>query len=245
MFPQTFRQPRNDAFSASTTLTRTAGRHLVKVGGEARAYQFFRIDNASSNGVFGFSGLFTRRDPLSGTGAASGSGFATFLLGLPTSGNVTTGTPRTEQYRYYAVYVQDDWKINARATLNMGLRWDYQPPVTVQDDLTVSAFDDATTNPLQSQLPQGAATINPATGQPMTLIGGLEFANRGGPSRRTRVTGTTSSRAWASVQDQQLAHRAEQLRPVVSRAFERGPGWGLHDGLPADDAVHRHSAERD
>ena len=79
------------------------------------------------------------------------------------------------------MYLQDDWKINARTTLNMGLRWDYQPPVTVKDDLTVSAFDDVSTNPLQSQLPQGAATINPATGQPMTLIGGLEFANRGGP----------------------------------------------------------------
>jgi len=181
MFPQTFRQPKNDAFSASSTLTRTTGRHLMKVGAEARAYQFFRIDNNNSNGVFGFSSLFTRRDPLTGGGAVSGNGMATFLLGLPTSGSVATGTPRTEQYRYYAVYLQDDWKINARATLNVGLRWDYQPAVTVKDDLTVSGFDASTTNPLQSQLPQGAATINPVTGQPLTLRGGLQFANRGGP----------------------------------------------------------------
>ena len=164
MFPQTFRQPTNDAFSASSTLTRSAGRHLLKIGGELRAYQFFRIDNANSNGLFGFSNLFTRRDPLTGTGATSGNGFATFLLGLPTSGSVVTGTPRTEQYRYFAVYLQDDWKISARATLNMGLRWDYQPPVTVRDDLTVSAFDDATIN-LCSHSAAAPATINPATGQ--------------------------------------------------------------------------------
>ena len=79
------------------------------------------------------------------------------------------------------MYLQDDWKLGSRATLNVGLRWDYQPPVTVKDNLTVSDFDFNATNPLQSQLPQGAATINPATGQPLILIGGLLFANRGGP----------------------------------------------------------------
>ena len=181
MFPRTFRRPKNDAYSASTTLSKSLGKHLAKIGGEARAYQFYRQDEVGSNGVFAFGNQFTRRDPLSNTGAASGNEFATFLLGLPTSGSVQTGTPRTEQYRYYALFAQDDWKLGSRATLNLGLRWDYQPAVTVKDDLTVSGFDFNATNPLQSQLPQGAATINPATGQPLTLKGGLLFANRGGP----------------------------------------------------------------
>jgi hypothetical protein len=181
MFPRTFRQPRNDAYSASTTLSKTMGRHLAKIGAEYRAYQFYRQDEVNSNGVFAFTNQFTRRDPLNNTGAASGNEFATFLLGLPTSGSVQTGTPRTEQYRYYAAFIQDDWKLSSRATLNVGLRYDYQPPVTVKDDLTVSGFDFNAINPLQSQLPQGAATINPATGQPLTLHGGLLFANRGGP----------------------------------------------------------------
>jgi hypothetical protein len=181
MFPRTFRQPKNDAYSASTTLSRTMGKHFAKMGGEFRAYQFYRQDEVNSNGVFGFSNFFTRRDAIITTGDASGNGLATFLLGLPTSGSVTTGTPRTEQYRYYALFAQDDWKLGSRATLNVGLRWDYQPPVTVKDNLTVSGFDATATNPLQSQLPQGAATINPATGQPLILRGGLQFANRGGP----------------------------------------------------------------
>ncbi len=181
MFPRTFRRPKNDAYSASTTLSKTLGRHLAKIGGEYRAYQFYRQDEVASNGSFTFGNNFTRRDPLSNSGAASGNEFATFLLGLPTSGNVVIGTPRTEQYRYYAAFIQDDWKIGARATLNLGLRYDYQPPVTVKDNLTVSGFDFNAVNPLQSQLPQGANTINPATGQPLTLKGGLLYANRGGP----------------------------------------------------------------
>jgi hypothetical protein len=178
MFPRTFRRPKSDAYSVISSLSKTIGKHFAKAGGEFRAYQFYRLDDANTNGTFNFNNQFTRRDPLSNTGAASGSAFASFLLGLPNSGSVDIGTPRTEQYRYYAVYVQDDWKISARATLNMGLRWDYQPPVTVKDDLTVSRFDTTSTNPLQSQL---RTTINPATGQPLNLAGGLVFANRGGP----------------------------------------------------------------
>ena len=181
MFPRTFRQPKNDAYSVNSNITKSMGRHFAKLGGEFRAYQFYRQDEVNSNGTFGFENDFTRRDPFSTTGATSGNSFATFLLGLPTSGNVTLGTPRTEQYRYYAVYLQDDWKLAAGTTINLGLRWDYQPAVTVQDDLTVSGFDFNVVNPLQSQLPQGANTINPATGQPLTLEGGLLFANRGGP----------------------------------------------------------------
>jgi outer membrane receptor protein involved in Fe transport len=181
MFPRTFRQPKNDAFSVNSNLSKSMGKHFLKVGGEARAYRFFRYDEVASNSTFTFNNDFTRRDPLTNTGAASGSGFATFLLGLPTGGSVVTGTPRTEQYRYYAVYMQDDWKLTPRLTINAGLRWDYQPPVTVKDNLTVSGFDFDVTNPLQSQLPQGSNTINPATGQPLILSGGLLFANRGGP----------------------------------------------------------------
>jgi carboxypeptidase family protein len=183
MFPRTFRRPKNDAYSLNSNVSKSLGRHFVKLGGEARAYQFFRQDEVSSNGTFTFANTFTRRDPLNNTGATSGSGMASFLLGLPTSGNVTLGTPRTEQYRYYAVYLQDDWKLGSRATINAGLRWDYQPPVSVKDNLTLSGFDSTSTNPLQAQLPQGAATINPATGQPLTLRGGFLFANHGGPER--------------------------------------------------------------
>jgi hypothetical protein len=178
MFPRTFRQVKNDAYSVHTSLSKTMGRHLAKVGTEARAYQFYRFDEVNSNGQFSFGNDFTRRDPNNNNNPVSGNGFATFLLGLPTGGGVATGTPRTEQYRYYALYLQDDWKLSTRATINVGLRWDYQPAVTVKDNLTVSGFDTSSRNPLQSQL---TTTINPATGQPLDLRGGLLFANRGGP----------------------------------------------------------------
>ena len=243
MFPRTFRQPKNDAYSASTTLSKTMGRHFAKLGGEFRAYQFFRQDEVNSNGVFGFGNLFTRRDPLNNTGAASGNGLATFLLGLPTNGSVVTGTPRTEQYRYYALFVQDDWKLSSRATLNVGLRWDYQPPVTVKDNLTVSGFDANVTNPIQARLPQGAATINPATGQPLVTKGGLLFANQ----RRSRVAvqGRLEQHPAARrlhLQGQRLAAGAHQLRPVLPGTLERRAERRLH--RPTSSGRRRSSRRR-
>ena len=180
MFPRTFRRPRNDAYSLLSNLSKSVGRHFVRIGGEYRAYQFLRIDENNTNGVFGFDGTFTRRDPLSGAGAASGNGMASFLLGLPASGSVSVGTPRTEQYRYYALFLQDDWKLTSRLTLNVGLRYDYQPPVTVKDNLTASGFDTTTPNPFRTQV---TTTINPATGQPLNIVGGLLYANQGGPEQ--------------------------------------------------------------
>jgi carboxypeptidase family protein len=178
LFPRTFRRPRNDAYSVNSSLSRTMGKHFAKLGGEYRAYQFYREDEFRSNGNFDFGNNFTRRDPQNNNNPTSGSNFATFLLGLPTGGNVDTGIPRTERYRYYALFAQDDWKLGSRATLNLGLRWDYQPPVTVADNLTVTDFDTTSVNPLQSQL---TTTINPATGAPLNLRGGLIYANHGGP----------------------------------------------------------------
>ncbi|MGH9198931.1 MAG: hypothetical protein ACRD1T_24790, partial [Acidimicrobiia bacterium] len=83
MFPNTFRQVRNDAFSVRSSLSTSRGEHLFKFGGEYRAYNYFRIDGAASNGTFDFGTNFTRRNPLQGD-TTSGNGFASFLLGLPT-----------------------------------------------------------------------------------------------------------------------------------------------------------------
>ncbi len=109
----------------------------------------------------------------------------------------------------------------------------------------MSGFDFNVVNPLQSQLPQGANTINPATGQPLTLTGGLLFANRGGPKSPYKSDwNNIQPRIGIATACHRLAERTCQLRPRVPRALERRPGRRLHHRLPALDAVHREGAEQ-
>src|SRR5439155_11038843 len=93
-----------------------AGNHSIKTG--------FSFDRQQANG-FGqqqIAGSVTfdfRNTSVPGaTTQTSGSSFASFLLGTAYSGSTETIRYLQQIYPYYATYVQDDWRINPRLTLN-------------------------------------------------------------------------------------------------------------------------------
>jgi outer membrane receptor protein involved in Fe transport len=179
MFAQGFRRTLNDIWTAQSTVSRTMGGHLVKGGAEFRLYRLFRQNVGNNNGQYDFSAGFTQRDPTR-SDSTSGVALASFLLGYPSAGRVDINAESDQRYSNYSVFIQDDWKLSSRATVNAGLRWDYQKPVTEVDNRQTVGFDMTSPNPLQ--LPAG--TINPATGQPFgTLRGGLKYAGANGAPR--------------------------------------------------------------
>jgi hypothetical protein len=180
LFPNGFAQSVNNIYGVQSTLSRTTGRHLLKAGGEFRMYQLVREGVGNNMGFFDFNTNYTQRDPNANGSNTQGNGFASFLLGLPDAGSVDVNTRSDQRYANYSVFVQDDWKLSPRATLNLGLRWDHQSPVVERDNAQVVGFDAAAVNPIQ--LPPG--TINPATHQPFgTLKGGVLFAGVNGNPR--------------------------------------------------------------
>lgn len=95
------------------------GRHNLTFGGEVRRNRLDLLSQQNPRGTF----LFTDN--------ATGSAFADFLLGLPSTGSIAFG----DEGRYfdgasYAAYFTDDFRTNARLTLNLGVRWDYEAPMT-------------------------------------------------------------------------------------------------------------------
>jgi outer membrane receptor protein involved in Fe transport len=116
-------QPRN-VWSTLGSITWQHGKHSLKFGGDWRILNFNEGQNSSASGTFSFERQFTQGPNAVQASATSGYGFASFLLGTPSSGNVNAINPISTQGLYYAAYVQDDWKVSDRLTLNIGLRWD-------------------------------------------------------------------------------------------------------------------------
>jgi outer membrane receptor protein involved in Fe transport len=168
-FPGTFSRTLNSIVSAQASLSKTRGSHFIKVGGDVRTYLLDRVSLGDANGRFDFSRGFTQRDPQSGD-PLSGNAFASFLLGYPSGGGVDINAVSSRRYPYYALFVQDDWKPTGRLTINLGLRWDYQAPVTEADNLMTVGFDGTSANPFQ--VPG------------LALNGGLLFAGVDGHSNR-------------------------------------------------------------
>jgi hypothetical protein len=138
----------SDASSVSETLHKTIGSHSVKFGGEVRVLRDNYIAPTSSFGNFDFNKGFTQADPFRGD-AASGNAFASFLLGYPAGGFVPINATFNYQHLYYGLFFQDDWRVNRKLTLNLGLRWDYESPITERYNQLNAGFDKDAVSPFQ------------------------------------------------------------------------------------------------
>jgi outer membrane receptor protein involved in Fe transport len=126
-------QPRN-TYSVLGAVTKLTGRHQLKFGFDYRVLQFNAFQNNNASGAFTFSrGVTQGPNPLQARPDA-GHGFASFLLGAGTGGEIEHISGLALQRRYYAFYVQDDWKITPRVTLNAGLRYDLTTGQTERQD---------------------------------------------------------------------------------------------------------------
>src|SRR5215831_7817397 len=100
------------------------GRHSTKFGFEYLAGIYRRIDNNNTWGTVSFSAAGTGNQNV----ANSGNDFASFLLGAASGGSFRYPDDTAFHWPYYAWYAQDDFKVSAKLTVNIGLRYEIPVP---------------------------------------------------------------------------------------------------------------------
>jgi hypothetical protein len=128
-------------FQYGDTLSIVHGKNSLKMGPQLRWSQFNLFQIGQPRGAFSFSGEFTADSPSSGDG--SGNGLADMLLGLPTTSTISTLTYFGNRQQTYGGFIQDDYQVSSKLTLNLGVRYDYTTPITEAHNRQ-SNFDFAT-----------------------------------------------------------------------------------------------------
>jgi len=117
----------NDIFVTIDNVSWQKGRHSLEMGGEWRAYQYNTLQGGNLAGYFNFGRAETAGESIQT--ANSGNGFASFLLGQPSSAGAGM---QIQQPRFIghaaALYMQDQYKVSNQLTLQLGVRWDVAVP---------------------------------------------------------------------------------------------------------------------
>ncbi len=145
----------NNTYSATDNLQWLHGKHSITVGAQAVEVQYNYISNEtySSPLTYTFSGTQTVGYSATGSSLANtGLPFASFMLGAVGSSTVSVGIPGLgSRWLDPSSWVQDDYRITPRLTVNAGLRWDIWPAIHEVHDL-ITWLDPTTQNPLTGNL---------------------------------------------------------------------------------------------
>ena len=206
--------------TVKANVTKAAGTHSIRTGFEFRAYQetdkFFGFQQT---GTFNFDSTWTR-GPLDNSAVSPGSigqSVAALLLGLPSSSsNVARSADYAEQSNSWGFFVQDDWKVAPRLTLNLGLRYEFEQPLHERYNKSVLGFDPAYAQPFSAQAAANfAANTASQISQISTIraLGGLTFAGVNGNPTGLYNTPKT------------------QLMPRIGLAYQMGQNTVLRGGF--------------
>ena len=159
----------NDSYTAAGSLTWIRSAHSLKMGAEYRNYRANNNQMCGSILAYGFGRGFTQGPDPNVAAANSGFGVASFMLGAASSGDLSRCPTTTYQVPYQAYFVQDDWKVTRRLTLNLGLRYEVEGALTDRFN-AFSIFDSNAKYTVGGQ----------------SLTGGLVYPGVGGRDRGNR-----------------------------------------------------------
>jgi hypothetical protein len=151
----------NTAYSINGSITKTKGRHTIKVGGIGRQIEWTAFGN--NQGLQ----LTTTKAFTANSSGVGGNGIASFLLGIPASTSITEVATARAFLHSYGFFGTDTWQVTPKLTLNLGVRWEQPGSYSdVNNNNTVLSTNLATSLPNYT---------NPVTNTSNATVGGLVY----------------------------------------------------------------------
>jgi trimeric autotransporter adhesin len=155
----------NSPYTINGTLSKLWGSHSFKIGGDVRRLSVELATESELSGHFEFNSLFTSNN---GTG---GHELASLLLGLPSTGRVPYNKGEGDWFtKYYGAYIQDDWRVNSKLSVNYGVRFEHEDGLQEAENRQSVGFDREAISPLNALVPKTGLLAG------RTITGGLIFA---------------------------------------------------------------------
>jgi len=205
----------NKIYSVQPNISLARGNHNIRTGADVRATNVFNENYGNAGGQIDFTRQFTRAT-LNSTADLEGNGFASFLLGAPSGGSVPVNAFPHYNWMFVAPWVQDDWRVSGRLTLNFGFRWDFNSPVHESQDRLNYAFDQTLINPISSRVGQ-------------QVLGGIRFVGVDGAPKTPWAYDWNNwqPRAGAAFQ----INEKTVLRAGYGRYYENPTGQSVSNGF--------------
>ena len=167
-------------------VTKILGKHTINAAFDNRLD--FRTGGGGGNtsGTFNFSTTFVRKDDDGASPNSSvGLAWAAFALGVPNAINVQTNDTYALLTPYYAGFVQDNWRITTKLTLNLGLRAEYEGGATERYNRMIGTFDKTLTLPIAAaaQAAYAAAPVPELAASQFQVVGGTIYPGSFGAPR--------------------------------------------------------------
>ena len=170
--------------TVAAVLNKTVSAHAFKGGMEMRIYG--ERNNPPGNdqsGRYQFTNAYTRdrSNGSSGTDYQGLQSYAAFLLGMPSTTSIVRPATYDEHSTTWGFFVQDDWRVNDRLTLNLGLRYEFEQPLVEKTNQSVSNFDYAYVQPIEAAVQAKYAALNDpmkALVPQLSVKGGLMYVGK-------------------------------------------------------------------